>query len=90
MNFAKALEKACKKAKITLYGLARDAEVDSGYVYRLERGEQVHPSRDVVLRLGQALLDCSGDISLADVDQLLKTAGYGPLPPNRVSIRPYR
>ncbi len=87
MKFDEALQKTRKKAKLTPYGLARDAQVDSGYVYRLERGEQIHPSRDIVLRLGQALLDSSGDISLTDVDQLLQAAGYGPLPRNRVSIR---
>jgi hypothetical protein len=43
-----------------------------------------------VLRLGQALLDCSGDICLEDIDQLLKAAGHAPLRRNRITIDPYR
>jgi hypothetical protein len=70
--------------------LALEAKVDPSHVVRLERGERRHPGRDLVLRLSQALLDNSGDISLENVDELLKAAGYGPLPRNRISIRPYR
>ena len=90
MNFDKALHRLRTKAKLTRYRLAMEANVDPGHVGRLERGERRHPSRELVLRLGQALLDNSGDISLEDVDWLLKAAGYGPLPRNHVSIRPYR
>jgi transcriptional regulator with XRE-family HTH domain len=90
MTFAKTLEKLRAKAKLTRYGLARDAEVDPGYVARLERGEKLHPSRHMVLRLGQALLDNSADVSLEDIDRLLKAAGYSPLPRTRISILPRR
>ena len=89
MKFAKALFKLRTRARLTRYRLAMEANTDPGHVGRLERGERRHPSRDLVLRLGQALLDNSGDITLKDVDNLLKSAGYGPLPHNRVSIRPY-
>jgi hypothetical protein len=71
---------------MTRYRLAQDARVDPSHVARLERGERLHPGRDLVLRLGQALLDYSGDISLKDVDQMLEVAGYGPLPRARISI----
>jgi transcriptional regulator with XRE-family HTH domain len=90
LKFAKALYKLRTKAKLTRYRLAMEATVDPGHLGRLERGERRHPSRDLVLRLGQALLGNSGDISLDDVDRLLKAAGYGPLPRNRISIHPYR
>ena len=90
MAFAKVLVKLRKKAKLTTYGLAREAWVDYGYLWRLEKGERHKPSRDLVLRLAQTLLDNSGAISFPkDVDRLLRAAGYGPLPRNRVSIRPY-
>ena len=88
MQFSKTLKKLRKKAKLGSYALARDAYVDPSYVAQLERGAKINPSRDMVLRLGQALLDNSGDMSLEDVDNLLKAAGYGPLPRNRVSILP--
>ena len=86
MSFADTLRKTRTEAKMTRYRLAQDARVDPSHVARLERGERLHPSRDLVLRLGQALLDNSGDISLKDVDQLLEAAGYGPLPRERISI----
>ena len=90
MSFAKALKKSRKKAKMTRYALARESGVNSTYLARLESGEKVRPGRQLVLRLGQALLDHSSKISLDDVDRLLKAAGYGPLPRNRVSILPNR
>ena len=79
MKFAKAL-----------YRLALEAQADLGHLGRLERGERRHPSRDLVLRISQALLDCSGDITLEDVDWLLKAAGHAPLRRNRITIHPYR
>jgi transcriptional regulator with XRE-family HTH domain len=90
LNFANALHKLRTKAKLTRYHLAIEANADLGHLGRLERGERRHPSRELVLRLGQALLDNSGDISLEDVNQLLRAAGHGPLPKNRISIRPYQ
>ena len=90
MKFAKTLVKLRTRARLTRYRLAMEANTDPGHVKRLERGERRHPSRDLVLRLGQALLDNSGDITLEDVGELLKAAGHGPLPRNRISIRPYR
>jgi transcriptional regulator with XRE-family HTH domain len=86
LKFAKALHKLRNKAKMTRYRLAQDAEVDAAHVGRLERGERLHPGRDLVLRMGQALLNYSGAISLRDVDQLLQSAGYGPLPRGRITI----
>jgi transcriptional regulator with XRE-family HTH domain len=90
MEFAETLTKLRTKAKLTRYALARDAEVDPTYVVRLERGEKRHPSRDIVLRLGHVLLDTSGDISLEDIDELLESAGYGPLPRHCISILPLK
>jgi transcriptional regulator with XRE-family HTH domain len=90
MEFAKALRRLRTRAKLTRYRLAMEANVDPGHVGRLERGERRHPSRDLVLRLSQALLDCSGDICLEEIDQLLKAAGHAPLRRNRITIHPDR
>ena len=86
MSFEKKLRSLTKKAKISAYRLATDACVDGAYVMRLLKGERRRPSRYIVLKLGQALLDNSGDISLTDINGLLKEMNYGPLPRNRVSI----
>jgi transcriptional regulator with XRE-family HTH domain len=80
MKFADTLRKLRTKAKMTRFRLAQNTRVDPAHVARLERGERLRPSRDLVLRMAQALLDYSGDIRLKDVDQLLQSAGYGPLP----------
>jgi transcriptional regulator with XRE-family HTH domain len=88
LKFAKTLFMLRSRAGLTRYRLALEASTDPGHVGRLERGERRHPSRDLVLRLGQALLDNSGDITLQDVDQLLQAAGHGPLPRNRISSIP--
>ena len=90
MEFARVLLQLRTKARVTRYALARGAHVDPTYVVRLERGEKRHPSRDLVLRLGQVLLDTSGGISLEDIDELLESAGYGPLPRNPISILPLK
>jgi transcriptional regulator with XRE-family HTH domain len=89
MTFAKTLRRLRNKARVTSYSLATEAQLDPSHVRRLEQGERKRPSRRVVLELAQVLLDSSGDITLKDVDNLLKAAGYGPLPRNRISIRPY-
>ena len=88
MSFSKTLRRLRNKARITSYYLATEAQLDPSHVRRLEKGDRKRPGRRVVLELAQALLDSSGDITLKDVDNLLKSAGYGPLPRNRVSIRP--
>jgi transcriptional regulator with XRE-family HTH domain len=89
MSFARTLRQLRKKAKITSYALAMEAQLDPSYVRRLELGKRKKPSRRVVLQLAQALLNSSGDISLNHVDQLLRAADYGPLPHGRISILPY-
>src|SRR5918996_6103402 len=80
MEFAKALRRLRTRARLTRYRLAMEANVDPGHVGRLERGERHRPGRDLVLRLGQALLDNRGDITLQDIDELPKAAGPGPRP----------
>jgi transcriptional regulator with XRE-family HTH domain len=89
MSFARTLRGLRKKARISSYGLAVEAQLDPSYVRRLETGKRKKPSREVVLQLGQALVNSSGDISLNHVDELLRAADYGPLPRQRVSILPY-
>ncbi len=87
-EFAKVLVKLRQEAKLTRYALAREAKVDPTYLGRLERGEARHPTKEYVLKLGQALLDNSAKISLEDIDRLLKAAGHAPLRRERISILP--
>ncbi len=88
MEFRRRLKRLREQAKMTRYRLSRDAHVDFSHIKRLETGERKNPSRDTVLRICQALLDYSGDITLNDANDLLKDAGYGPVPRNRINILP--
>jgi len=90
MKFSETLTKLREKAKLTRYGLAREADIDDAYVLRLESGERQHPSRDAVLKLGQALMNASPKVSLKDVDRLLNAAGHGPIRRDRVTIHRHK
>ena len=86
MSFARALRKVAGKAKVRAYSLSEASGVDYNHVRRLLSGESQRPTRDTIVRLGQALLDLSGDITLDHVDQLLVAAGKGPLRRERIVI----
>ena len=86
IKFGRLLRRLREKAKMTQWALATGSSSDWKHVRRLENGEVKRTGRYTVLRLSQALLDNSNDITLEDVDRLLNAAGYGPLPRNRISI----
>ena len=86
MEFAETLRKLRRKANITTYRLATDAVADYSYVNRLETGDRYNPSREMVLRLAQSLLDNSDRITLSDVNDLLKAAGHEQLRPRKNHI----
>ena len=86
MSFARALRKVAGKARVRAYALSEASQVDYSHVRRLLSGQSPRPTRDTILRLGQALLDLSGDMTLEHVDQLLAAAGKGPLRRERIVI----
>ena len=86
MSFARNLRQLNKKARCSVGELARAADVDEKHVRKLEAGSAKKPGRDTIIRLGQGLLDLSGEITPADVDRLLKSAGKGPLRWERIRI----
>ena len=88
MSFARALRKVTGKANVRAYELSGTSGVDYNHIRRLLSGESQRPVRDTIIRLGQALLDLSGDITLDHVDQLLVAAGKGPLRRERIVIDP--
>ena len=86
MSFARTLRQLNAKARCSVGELSRAAGVDGKHVRRLKAGSARNPSRSTIIRLGQGLLDLSGDITPADVDRLLKSAGKGPLRWERIRI----
>ena len=86
MSLANTLTRLRQKAKASTYELAQASGVDYNHVRRLESGEARNSTRHTVIRLGQGLLDLSGDILLDDIDRLLKDANKGPLRRERIVI----
>ncbi len=79
MTFGTTLRKLRLKAGKSRYRLAQFSEIDKSYLLRLERGERSNPSRNVVIRLGLALLTGSDALTMGDIEELLFAAGYAPL-----------
>lgn len=78
-EFSAALEKLRRNAGKSRYSLAQFSGIDEAYILRLESGERQNPTRDVVLKLGLALVANSPSVTLHDVNGLLLAARYAPL-----------
>jgi len=61
------------------YRLAQFSGITEAYILRLESGERSNPSKNVVLKLGLALIKGSEALEIWDVDVLLLSAGYAEL-----------
>ncbi len=79
MDFGNTLKIYRKLTGKSRYRLAQLSGIDQAYLLRLERGEQTNPSRDLVIRLGLALVFGSEAATLENVDELLLSAEYAPL-----------
>ncbi len=79
MTFADALRTLRLKSGKSKYRLAQYSGIDQAYIHRLETGERSHPSREVVLMLGFALVENSRSVDIEDIEELLLAAGYAPL-----------
>ena len=79
MDFGSTLKTLRKMSGKSRYRLAQLSGIDQAYLLRLERGEQTNPSRDLVIRLGLALVSGSQAVTLENVDELLFSAGFAPL-----------
>ena len=58
----------------SLNRIALGALVDVGYLWRLQHGERINPSRDVLIRLGLALR-----LEPEELDELLVATNYAPI-----------
>ena len=79
MTFGTTLRALRLKAGKSRYRLARFSGIDESYLLRLERGERKNPSRNIVIRLGLALLAKSDALTMEDIEELLFAADYAPL-----------
>ena len=79
MTFADTLKKLRTGAGKSRYRLAQFSGINEAYILRLENGQRVNPSRDVVMMLGLALVQNSDSVNIWDIDEMLLSAGYAPL-----------
>ena len=79
MSFGDTLKSLRLRSDLSRYRLAQYSGISEPYILRLESREKSHPSRDVVLKLGLALIKGSEALEIWDVDVLLLSAGYAEL-----------
>ena len=78
-EFSVVLKRLRKQSGKSRYFLAQFTGLNEAYLLRLESGERQHLSRDVVVKLGMALMANTSKISMDDVSELLLAADYRPL-----------
>jgi transcriptional regulator with XRE-family HTH domain len=74
-DFGELLQRSRKRTGLSQSALAAKVGVHSSYVSRIERGKREPPTRDIILRIIEAL-----QIERRDANQLLLSAGFAPLP----------
>ena len=79
MDFSETMTRLLERSGKSKYRVAELSGLDEGYLGRLESGNRLNPSRDIVFRIGLALAQETTEISRHDVNALLMSAGYAPL-----------
>ena len=79
MQFAETFKRLRVKSDKSRYKLAQYSGLSEPYILRLESGERINPSRDVVMMLGTALAQGGSSIEIWDIDALMLSADYAPL-----------
>ena len=79
IDFSSAMSRLLKRSGKTKYRVAELSGLDEGCLGRLESGNRSNPSRDIVFRIGLALVHDSAQVPMHDVNELLLSAGYSPL-----------
>lgn len=81
-NFKEVFTALLKKSGVSRYMISKYAHVDEPYIHRLWNGEKKNPSPEIVIRIGFALVRLSRDITIYDIDELLKSIGHTLFPRN--------
>ena len=78
-EFGRKLSTLRNRSNRSRYNLARFSGLNEAYILRLETGQRLNPSRDVVMMLALALVQGSDVFEIWDIDELLVSAAYAPL-----------
>lgn len=74
-QFSEVFSSLLEKNGVSCYGVSKFSGIDQAYLSRLKRGDKVHPSPEVVMRISLALVHCSEKIFLHDVEELFNSTG---------------
>ena len=78
-EFSATLRQLRRKSGKSRYRVSQYSGINEAYLLRLESGERQNPSRDIVMKLGLALVAETASVTMDDVNELLLSAGYAPL-----------
>jgi len=72
-NFTKVFRELVKKSGASVHKVSKYAHVDEPYIYHLLKGDKNNPSPEIVIRIGFALAHLSNEVTIYDLDELLKS-----------------
>ena len=72
-NFTKVFYELVKKSGASVHKISKYAYVDEPYIYHLLKGDKKNPSPEIVIRISFALARLSSDITIDDLEELLKS-----------------
>ena len=67
---------------ISGHKIGQYAHVDEAYIYHLLKGNKKNPSPEILIRINFALAQLSDEITIDDLDELLKSIGHSLFRPN--------
>ena len=82
-NFTKVFNELIQKSGASCYKISKYAHIDEPYINRLAKGEKNNPSSEIVIRIGFALSSVSDNITIYDLDELIKSVGHTIFPRNK-------
>ncbi|MFC1998786.1 helix-turn-helix domain-containing protein [Chloroflexota bacterium] len=74
-QFTEVFSELLGKHRVTCYQICRVTGIDQAYLSRLRSGERGNPSVEVVMRISLALMRCSENINIHDIERLFRSVG---------------
>ena len=81
-DFTNVFNELLQKSGASCYKISKYAQIDEPYIYRLSKGEKKNPSPEIIIRIYFALTHLNNNITLDDLDELLKSIGHTIFPRN--------
>jgi hypothetical protein len=75
-RFSKVFSRLLEENRVSCYKISLYSHLDEAYVNRLKSGEKSNPSPETIEKISLALVHCSKNVSLDDVEELFHSVGY--------------